>query len=132
VGSAARDAGDGENTRAGECRPRARRSRSLGFGLTVLVAAQTRDDDLCWLPTTALLALYQERKVPPVEVFKAQIARAAPVPRASGRRVPARPSGHGIPVCRGSLVFAIVGSLNTNVRVSTKPGQLQMTGLNGL
>jgi amidase len=71
------------------CQPEAQRARSpcsrptfagasvlAVSGVTRGAAAQTRDDDLCWLPAAALLALYQERKVSPVEVLKAQIARA--------------------------------------------------------
>jgi amidase len=64
--------------------PLGRRSLLKGLGASVLAAsgitrgatAQTRDDDLCWLSAAALLALYRERKVSPVEVLKAQIARA--------------------------------------------------------
>jgi hypothetical protein len=41
-------------------------------GVTRGAAAQTRDDDLCRIPAAALLALYQERKVSPVEVLEAR------------------------------------------------------------
>jgi amidase len=67
-------------------RPLARRAllKGLGAGMTALASAglpnaawtKTRDDDLCWMSAADLLALFRERKLSPVEVLKAQIARA--------------------------------------------------------
>lgn len=35
-----------------------------------------RDDDLCYMPAADLLGHFRERKISPVEVSQAQIARA--------------------------------------------------------
>ncbi|MBL6614326.1 MAG: amidase [Reyranella sp.] len=64
--------------------PRRAMLKEVGAGVTVLAAsgmakeadAQRRDDDLCLKPAAELLALFKARKVSPVEVLKAQIARA--------------------------------------------------------
>jgi amidase len=67
-------------------RPLGRRTilKGLGAGITAFASAglanpawaKMRDDDLCWMSAADLLTLFRERKLSPVEVLKAQIARA--------------------------------------------------------
>ena len=66
-------------------RPLGRRTilKGLGAGITAFASAglanpawaKMRDDDLCWMSAADLLTLFRERKLSPVEVLKAQIAR---------------------------------------------------------
>jgi hypothetical protein len=62
-----------------------------------------------------------------VLLLDASVRTRPPAPPVSDPHAPTRPSGDGTPAHRLVLLFAIVDTSNTNVPVSTKPGQLQMT-----